>query len=161
MDLFSRDVATLGGVFTADRAKLTLPENLGVLVQSMNVGYTQTINRLYEIGSPYIYYVGGRTQGQLNVNRVIGPKGTIAAMYVRFGDVCRAKTNVINLELTETDCSADGGGAFRTTYTMKNCVITQVGLSVEAQAMIINESTAMMFSSLETSGPGAPSALAA
>ena len=35
MDIFNRNVSTLNGVFTADRAKLTLAGNLGVLVQSM------------------------------------------------------------------------------------------------------------------------------
>lgn len=162
-DIFSRNVSELAGVFTADRAKLTLPDNLGVLVQNMQFQYAQTVTRLYEVGangpndSSNIYYVGGRTQGNMAVNRVIGPAGTICAMYTRFGDVCRASENSISLTLTEVDCRPNAGSSSSTTFTMKNCVITAVGISVAAQDMVINENTTMMFSSLEARGPGCAS----
>lgn len=148
-DVFNRNVSTLGGVFTSDAAKLTLRGNLGVLVQQLQFTYAQTITRLYEVGGENIYYVGGRTQGQMNINRVIGPKGSVCALYQQYGDVCSAKQNVVSLALTETDCSV---GASKSTYSMKNCVITQVGVAVAAQDMILNENTTMMFSSLECEG---------
>ncbi len=146
-DIFNRNVSNLGGVFTADRAKLQLKGNLGVLVQRMSFTYAQTITRLYEVGGNNIYYVGGRTQGQLSIDRVIGPKGTIVALYTQYGDVCKARQNPITLTLTETDCST--GANTPVTYTMKNCVITQVNIGVAAQDMIISENTTMIFSSLE------------
>ena len=59
----------------------------------------------------------------------------MCTLYSSYGDVCQAKSNVITLTLTETDCTVDNAGA--TTYTMKNCVITQVGLAVAAQDMIL------------------------
>jgi len=148
-DIFNRNVSKLGGVFTSDEAKLTLKGNLGVLVQQLQFTYAQTITHLYEVGGANIYYVGGRTQGNLNVNRVIGPTGTICALYSTYGDVCNAKQNVITLALQQTDCSTGAGG--KNTYTMKNCVITQTGIAVAAQDMIINENTTMMYSSLECS----------
>jgi hypothetical protein len=146
-DIFNRNVSTLGGVFTSDEAKLTLKGNLGVLVQQLQFTYAQTITRLYEVGGANIYYVGGRTQGQMNVNRVVGPTGTICALYATYGDVCKAKENVITLAMQQTDCSV--GQTARTVYTMKNCVITQTGVGVAAQDMIVNENATMMFSSLE------------
>lgn len=150
-DIFNRNVSTLGGVFSSDSAKLTLKGNLGVLVQQLQFTYAQTVTRLYEVGGENIYYVGGRTQGQLNINRVIGPKGSVCALYATYGDICAAKSNVITLSLIEPDCSIEGG-AGKSTYTMKNCVITQVGIAVAAQDMIVNENTSMMFSSLECEG---------
>lgn len=146
-DIFNRNVSTLGGVFTSDEAKLTLKGNLGVLVQQLSFQYAQTITRLYEVGGENIYYVGGRTQGNMTIQRVVGPTGTICAMYTQYGDVCKAKENVITLALNQTDCST-GAGA-KNTFTMKNVVITQTGIAVAAQDMIINENTTMMYSSLE------------
>src|SRR4051794_13166956 len=126
-DIYNRNVSNLAGVFTADRAKLVLAGNLGVLVQQLQCSYAQTITRLYEVGAngpggaSNIYYVGGRTQGQMSVNRVIGPSGTVKAMYARYGDVCKARQNTINLTLTETDCAS--GSSTQEVYTMKNAVI--------------------------------------
>lgn len=149
-DIFSRNVSNLGGVFTADRAKLTLKGQLGVLVQRLSFTYAQTITRLYEVGGVNIYYVGGRTQGQLGVDRVVGPAGSVTSLYTQYGNVCKAKQNVINLSLQETDCSASAGGK-ASNFDMKNCVITTVSIGVAAQDMIISENTTMIFSSLENS----------
>lgn len=158
-DIFNRETSRLNGVFTADRVKLTLPQNLGVLVQQFQASYSQSITRLYEVGAndqgrlgqaSNIYYVGGRTQGNLNLARVVGPSNTIKEMYSVFGDVCTPESFSISLQ--ETDCLGEGTPGADTaqlTYTFKNAVIQQVGLSVAAQDMIINESSQMMFSSLE------------
>lgn len=152
-DIFNRNVSKLEGVFTSDAAVLEFTgggagDRFSQLVQQVQFSYAQTITRLYEVGGPAIYYVGGRTQGQMNVNRIIGPKGTVCGFYNKFGDVCGANENVIGLDLTAKDCVA-GGESGGGKYTMKNCVITQVGIAVAAQDMIINENTTMMFSSLE------------
>lgn len=176
-DIFNRNVSNLAGIFTSDRAKLMMKGNLGVLVQRLQFTYAQTVTRLYEVGSngpngaSNIYYVGGRTQGQLSVDRVVGPSGTVQSLYTQYGDVCKAKGNNIELTLQETDCSVSGGQALLSvpvigsalaatvdaisgrngsqTYVMKNCVITQVSIGVAAQDMIISENTSMMYSSLE------------
>jgi hypothetical protein len=88
----------------------------------------------------------------MNVNRVIGPSGSVCAFYTNYGNVCNAANNAISLALKETDCSVAGGaGNNASTYKMLNCVITQTGVAVAAQDMIINENTAIMFSSLECS----------
>lgn len=149
-DLFSRNVSTLGGVFTSDRAKLFLQGALAILVQRLNFNYSQTITRLYEVGGPNIYYVGGRTQGQLSISRVVGPSGTVAQLYAQYGNVCNAPQNQIHFALQETDCRTSGAIASRATnYDMLNCVITSVAIGVESQGMIISEDTTMTFSSLE------------
>ena len=151
-DIFNRNVSTLAGVFTSDAAVLEFTgggagDRFSQLVQQVQFSYAQTITRLYEVGGPNIYYVGGRTQGQMNVNRIIGPKGTVCGFYNKFGDVCSANENVIGLDLSAENClNGEAGGG---KYTMKNVVITQVGIAVAAQDMIINENTTMMFSSLE------------
>jgi hypothetical protein len=151
-DIYNRQVSDLKGVFTSDQAVLAFSgagDRFNTLVQQVQMSYAQTITRLYEVGGKNIYYVGGRTQGQMNVNRVIGPVGTVCAFYEKFGDVCQAVGNILTINLggdAAAGCSSAEGA-----YTMKHIVITQVGIAVAAQDMIINENTTMMFSSLECS----------
>ena len=158
-DLFNRDSSRLNGVFTSDRVKLILPEQLGVLVQQVQTSYAQAITRLYEVGSneqaadgknaSNIYYVGGRTQGSLNLSRVVGPQQTIKAMYDRFGDVCAPESLAIVLQETNCHEGSRESDAKPIRYIYSNAVIQQVGMSVSAQDMVINESLQMIFSSLK------------
>jgi hypothetical protein len=170
--IFTRQDTQLNGVFSSDKAKLQFSEGVnGVLVQGMNFTYSQQVTRLYEIGSAdgtgqgaaanaggqktNVYYVGGRTQGQLQLNRVIGPKATIKQLYEEYGDVCKACDNNIELVLNEVDC-CDGGGSANCTYICKFCVLVQVGVSLQAQDMIINEQSQIMFSGLDIDDQAAP-----
>lgn len=149
-DIFSRDVSNLGGVFTADRAKLTFRQGiLNTLAQQVQFSYSQAISRLYEVGSNNIYYVGGRTQGQASLNRIVGPKGTVCEIYRTYGDVCKARENVIGLDMEESDCSSGTTG--RSAYELSFCVITGISIAVSAQDMILNEGTTLMFGSLSCS----------
>lgn len=153
-DIFNRNASNLAGVFTADSAKLVLKGNLGVLVQQLQVNYAQTVTRLYEVGAngpngaSNTYYVGGRTNGQMSLNRVVGPSNSITAFYYQYGDVCKANQNQINLTLTQTDCSTGSKGS--TNYTVSAAVITNVSVGVAAQDMLITDASQLMFSSLTT-----------
>jgi hypothetical protein len=157
-DIFSRNSSQLGGVFAADQAKLTLLGGTIMLVQRLNMSYSQMVTRLWEVGGPNIYYVVGRTQGQMGLDRVIGPTGTIKDFYNTFGNACNARSNTLSFSLQQTDCSADentdeagtgiSASAGKASYTLQNCVITQVAVGVAAQDMIISENTTLLFSSL-------------
>jgi len=160
-ELFTRTATTLGGVFAADTVVVTFGSGISTaLVQNMQITYSQNVTRLYEIGlnpagGSSTYYVGGRTQGQLSLGRIIGPAVTLAAFYATFGNVCSARTNTLGFGLVNPDCSFVGPslpGAGTMTYTCMFCVITQLGISVQAQDMIINESSTLMFGALDT-GP--------
>lgn len=149
-DIFNRNTDQFGGSFSADQASVTFPAlagggaDAGLLMQNMQVNYTQQITRLYELSSPAIYYVGGRTAGQASVGRVIGPRKIAAAFYQTYGDVCNAASNTLHFAMV-TGCGAASGS--RAAYTAHFVVIQSVGLSVGAQDMLINEQLAMMFSS--------------
>jgi hypothetical protein len=165
--IFKQQDMKLNGVFTANKAKLMFStgsgcdEVTGVLVQAVNFTFVQNVTRLYEIGTDdssgggsssskaNVYYVVGRCQGQAQLNRVVGPKATIGAMYSCYGDVCKACDNDMTLQLDETDCCTGEGASL--TYTLKFVAMTQVGISLQAQDMIINETCQLMFSGLEFS----------
>jgi hypothetical protein len=155
--IFNREDTQVNGVFSSDTAKLQMGAGLGVLVQGMNFNYSQQVTRLYEIGTTgqdktNIYYVGGRTAGQMGLSRVIGPKTTIKELYKEYGDVCKSCNNTIELQLKETDCcqadttTANGS---EITYTLKHVVLIQVGIQIGAQDMMINEQSSLMFSGLD------------
>lgn len=150
--IFQRENTKINGVFTSDRAKLKFSQGVsGVLVQGVNFNYSQMVTRLYEIGTAdggeftNIYLVGGRTQGQAGLNRVVGPKATIKQMYSVYGNVCNACNNSMELQLNEVDCCS-GGDSISLVYTLKYCVLVQVGVSVQAMDMMINEVSQIMFS---------------
>lgn len=150
-DIFNRTSDKFGGSFSADQARVTFPSltggqgaEAGLLMQNLQATYTQQVTRLFEISSPTIYYVGGRTSGQAAVNRVVGPRKLASAFYSTYGDICNAASNTLNFSMT-TGCGAAAGS--RASYTAHFVVVVSVGISVGAADMLINESLQMMFSS--------------
>lgn len=148
-DIFNRNTDLFGGSFAADQAKVTFPAlsggkgaDAGLLVQNISANYSQQITRLFEVGSPAVYYVAGRTEGQASIARVIGPKKLAQAFYSTYGDVCKARTNTLHLSV-----AAGCEGNARASYTAHFVVITSIGVSITAADMMINEQLQMIFSS--------------
>lgn len=167
-DIFNRDTDTFGGSFAADDASITFPAlfdaalgtsigaDIGLLIQRLQLSYQQQVTRLYEVGRAAIYYVGGRTNGDIGVDRVIGPKAISVQFYQTYGDMCRARQNTLNFSM-ESGCGFNTAGTrAQVDYTAHFCVVTTVGVNVAAADMIINESIRIMFSSLlyNASGSG-------
>ena len=154
-DIFSRQANQLNGVFTADNSLITFNQpsgsasNLGVLTQQLAFNYNQSLARFYELGSTNIYYVGGRTQGQMSMNRIIGPAGSMQYFISQYGNICNAAINGLSITLAQTDCSGVSGTTVPSTYTLSYVVLVGVRLGVTAQDFIITESTDGVFGSLE------------
>lgn len=152
-DIFNRSTDSFGGSFAADQGKITFPQliggqgaDAGLLIQNMNASYTQQVTRLFEVGSPNIYYVGGRTSGQANIARVVGPRKIAREFYMTYGDICQARTNTLHFSVS-TGCDGQQTGVARASYTAHFVVITTIGIAVAAADMLINEQLAMLFSS--------------
>ncbi len=170
-DLFGRFADAYGGAFSADAAKITFASNpgllgtgtaggtldnsggggVGMLTQQLSFNYQQQITRIYEIGTNYSFYVAGRTQGNLTVGRVLGPRPIAVAFYKKYGDACQAATNHLDIEMA-TGCTTVGQFAQAYSFAMKFCVITAIGVSVQSQDMMINEQLQIMFASLGMKG---------
>lgn len=159
-DIFNRNTNTFGGSFAADDAYITFPAlfdaatgasvgaDIGLLIQRLQMSYQQQVTRMYEVGRAAIYYVGGRTNGDIGVDRVIGPKAISQNFYRTYGDMCRARSNTLNFSL-ESGCGfSESGQRALVDYTCHFCVVTTVGVNVAAADMIVNESIRIMFSSL-------------
>jgi len=141
-DIFSREVS-YGGSFSSDGASVQFAGyGAGFLIQSLNWTYQQNITRLYEVGSPDIYLVAGRTQGSVTMQRVMGPLAIATAFYEQYGNVCGAGQNNLSFTMT-TGCG--GAEAATQTIDIRHAVITQLAGAVSAQDMVIHETMAMMF----------------
>jgi hypothetical protein len=163
-DIFNRQTDQFGGSFSSDSAFITFPNvvgldgafagDFGLLVQRLTTTYQQQVTRLYEVGTPAIYYVGGRTAGDSSIDRIVGPRKVQPIFYRKFGDVCQALSNTLDFAI-QTGCgpgqatSAAGGLSGRASYTAYFCVITAIGLGIQASDMLINENLRLMFSSFE------------
>jgi len=172
-DIYSRAGNDFGGAFAADAAKVvfgsdflgagtatasgTRAGGVGLLTQNLQIQYSQAVTRLYEIGSNATFLVAGRTQGQASMGRVLGPRAVNIAFYTKYGNVCNAGQNNINFE-ADAGCPENaglyygGGGATASgsyTFIIRYVVITNIGIAVAAQDMIINEQLQLMFISLE------------
>ncbi len=156
-DIYSRQGSVIAGAFSAEDTTLSfagvgsdgfsLAGGVGLLTQSLQVSYSQNVTRLYEVGSPNSYLIAGRTQGQASLSRIIGPRAIQAAFYRKFGNVCNARSNNIDLA-ARMGCNGDNSGSLYS-LAIGGCVLTSVSISVSAQDMMINESLQMIFISLE------------
>lgn len=144
-DLFQRQVE-LGAPLAADATRLVLAgiADEDMLAQNVAIQYQQNINRLWEVGSFKTFFIAGRTQGTLQVKRVIGAKGVGTEFIKKYADVCNIRGNFIALQFNAGCADAAGVGGM----SAEGCVITSVGYSVSAADMIINEDIAMMFAKL-------------
>jgi hypothetical protein len=135
---------THNGGFRADQLSVTFGgvDVAGFLVQNIQFSYTQQVTLLYELGSEFVYYVGGRAQGTATIARVIGPAPLAGQFITQFNDLC-------NPQDIEFDASSgcEGGGA---RYTLLDAVLTTVSISVTSQEVVINEQLQFIFIDMES-----------
>ena len=150
-DVFGRQPLQFGGAFAADSAICTFGGiaggGVGLLTQQLNFQYQQQITRIYEVGTTNTYYVAGRSQGSSSVNRVLGPRPVSAAFYAAYGNICNAANNTLIFQVV-AGCNAPGDVGNGFTFAMVGSVIVSLGMSVQAENMIVNESLNLMFIAL-------------
>jgi len=175
-DVYARQRTGFGGSFASDLAAMTIAGSttpLGI-VQNVQINFSQQVARIYDVsnggsanagagGFVPVFYVGGRTQGNASIARVLGPQsGALCAFYAEIGNVCSPQ------DLTFTfagGCGPSGQGssptqpiAFSTAvgnaeansvkYTIQAATMVNVTVGVAAQDMIVNENIALMFANL-------------
>jgi hypothetical protein len=147
-DVFGRAPSPFGGAFSADLSTMNFsayPAASGALIQNLQVNYQQQVNQVFEIGSPYRYYVVGRTSGTLAFGRIVGPVATNKDILKKLGNICTSteKDRTITLNLGSTQCGiapvVPGAAAAPLILEANAVIATSVGFSVQAQDMLINE----------------------
>lgn len=167
-DIYGRNDDNLGGVMSADMVSVSFGATsaagggdqdiakAGMLMQSLQLQYSQQFSMLFELNSSRMYYVTGRPSGQAVANRIIGVDSIQRAFYSRFGNVCNAKGNTMAFKSKSGGfCDATGqqAGASSMDYTTKFNVLTQMAISVESQRMLIGENLTLAFGSMNTTDP--------
>ena len=185
--VYSRQKTVYGGSFASDLASLTIAGNgstpngipLGI-VQNVQVSFAQQIARIYDVsngglsssagagvgGKVPVFYVGGRTQCQATIARVLGPQsGALCAFYKGMGNVCSPQD--LNFVM-RGGCEATSAGQGTTAtavqpinnavgvreaneakYAITGAVMTNIGFTVGSQDMIVNENVTLMFANME------------
>jgi hypothetical protein len=152
-DLYSRQTDQYGGSFTPDGLFVNFAGGgvdlvaAGLVVQSLGWNYAQRAAFLYEVGSPRIYYIGGRTEGQVTLQRVLGPGGLGAAFILRFGNICAVDQNMLSISAGNGFCSTGFTPPTPETYDLKFCLINNVSKNVQAADSLMNQALNMMFAS--------------
>lgn len=137
------------GSFRADKLQMAIDGNsiAGKLVQNVQFSFSQQLSLLYEINgtssnTSFVYYVGGRAQGQATIARIIGPAASQLNFVTSFGDVCSPKDITFN---ARAGCDTGAG----IVYTLKKAVLTTVADSVNANDVVINEQLTLQFLDLD------------
>ena len=143
-DLFGRTVE-LGSPWSADGVRMIVGDiGEDMLVQQVSTQYQQNINRLWEVGSPKTYFIAGRTQGQMQMRRVIGSgRGVNNSFISKFGNVCSMQPLVLKGVVSCASC--DVKPMPKDLISLSGVVITSVAYSIAAVDMIINEDLTMLF----------------
>lgn len=180
-DIYSRQRTGFAGSFASDLAAMTLAGSLTPLgiVQSVNLGFSQQIARIYDIanggtagaagGLVPVYYVGGRTQGQGSIARVIGPQsGALCDFYADMGNVCSPQDLTFTFQSgcgdeqsgnrptqrLQNSNAVGNSGVSSAQYTVEGAVLTNVGISTDSNSMIVRENSTMMFANLRCEETG-------
>lgn len=166
--IYERQNTVHSGSFASDLAAMTIAGSgvaLGI-VQNVQVSFAQQIARIYDVsnggaaaGTVPVYYVGGRTQGQGTIARVVGPQsGAICDFYTTMGNVCDPQDLTFTFrggceggatsQAAPTGNAQGAGPLTSVTYTIEAAVMTNLGISVGAQDMIVNENVSLMFANM-------------
>lgn len=164
-DVFQGTPMSYGGGFKSDVGMLETADGIsGILMQNIQVTYQRPITKIYELGNAggprppllaaatkgtNVYYVEGRPQGSLTLARILGFAASINAFYVKYGSACNAGKNTMTLALNSSQCT----GGVQIKLAMSYCVLTSVGVSVNAQQLVINENCGMEFANMVYTGP--------
>ena len=148
-NIFNRGGSKFGGAVSADACQFTFTGgHAGLLTQNMQIRATRDVSRLWEIGSNYTYYVGGRAAGTFGLARIVGPVPLSKAFFDRFTDVCRAEDNVINISGV-VGCSPTDGLRGAYDAALANVVIVDFGINISMNDMVLNQNISGMFNSLK------------
>lgn len=180
--VYERQQTAFAGSFASDVAALAvtglngLSAQLGI-VQNAQVQFSQQVARIYDVsnggnsgssrggGVVPVFYVGGRTQGQATIGRVLGPQsGALCDFYSKMGNVCSPQDLAFAFEGgCETTANSpailkDAVGSIakqKVKYTLEDCLMVSVAINVASQDMIVNENISLMFANMTCSGQAA------
>jgi hypothetical protein len=155
-NIFNKQLKSNKGGFSIDSAQLTFTalsdlSTGSLLVQGVQIQYQQQVNFIYDLNDHKgVYYVAGRADGNLNLNKVVGSGGIVKDFYAKYGNVCGiAGQDANTIELSfDTNC-AGGSSQGNGKVTIRNPLIVSFGLQMQVDQGVVSENVAMRFSDLD------------
>ena len=154
-DIFGRELS-YGGSFQPEGTTVSFSGAVtGAIVRNVNMRYSQSVTRVWDLGTGKAFFIAGQTNGTFGIGTVAGVNGDFSI----FGSICAPGTMVFdgNVGL----CNVQGDVAGDATFTLHKTILADVSISVVSDDMIINQGIAGTFLFMESSGSGSNSALAA
>lgn len=122
----------------------------GALVQNVSLSYNQNVQTIREFGSTNYYYFAQPPSGQLNISRLVAKDKSIVDVFPiddgsssmwhppqGSGQVCP--------DITLSSLNSQNN----VKYILRQCIITNLGGSISADGVFLQESLSIMFMSLE------------
>lgn len=148
LDIFGRVPLQFGGGFAADSAVASFGGlaggGVGLLCQQLQFSYQQRVTRLYEIGSRFVFYVVGRSQGEAGTQSVLGPRPVSLAFYQLYGNPCTMGTLLFQVGVGCYLGSIEGSLSF----TLTGVLLVSIQISVRAEDMIVGQQLSLMYVAL-------------
>ena len=149
---------TFGGAFSADEATLTFALDgnrdddggLGLLTQGFSATYARQVQRIFELGpDKRQYYVVGRPEGTINIQRLAAPGPVSQGFLNKFANACNVKDNTMGISVDPGVLCFEGENVEASRYNFTFCLINNVGFSISVQQITLQEQVAMMFASMD------------
>ena len=134
----NRTAKASGEMASSEFAKVTLGGEV-TLGQSVNINYSRTIETIYELGNPNVYWIGGHEQGSFSIGRLVGKKGFFSGLNL---GACGEITPV-GIDVGSGQCTTGAGG-----LTVTDAVIESVATQMNAGALQISETITARFAML-------------
>jgi len=150
---------TFGGAFNIANSKVKFGGlSADHLVQSIQYQYQQQISMLYELGSPNVYFNGGRSQGTANMSKMLIAKSNNDDFLRLYNDVC-APNDIVVTQASGCGPSKNTlSAALATTSTLKlqNAVMSSLSGTQDSQSAVFTEQMGFMFIGLDKTIGAAP-----
>jgi hypothetical protein len=147
-DIFGRTVVPVGGVYSSDTAVMTVSgtagSGAGALVQNVEATYTQQVNQIFELGSNQVYMQLGRAQGNLTIGKILSNQNFDKAL---FNSCAGGATCIIQ---ASSGCQGQGSSKLKG-KTLTGVFVTQYGVSMTTQDLLIRENLVAMFTGMQES----------
>jgi len=121
------------------------------LVQNIAFQYNQPINRVYEIGSSFVYFASGRSLGTVQIGRLVGEK-LITELLGPPGtgpwstDLSKGlpSSRVVRFKKIREDQNSSA----LINYILVGCVVEGYAIAVDANSQYVQENVTMQFAGL-------------
>ena len=142
---YSRNSNAIAQVISSEFATISLAGSEVSLVQNVSCEYQQEVRPVMAIGDPNLYWVTGHPQGTVQIQRMCGKTGILAAFK---GGKC-GRIDSLTVNATRGQICADGvSGGGRVVFA--GGILVGVGFTMQAGRVEIFESATIKVASMST-----------